>query len=214
MSTSLAAQDERCTWTHYRSWPDDKRWQIIDGDAYALSAAPATRHQKLQSRLTAAFEGFLHGKPCDVYPAPTDLKLSETDVVQPDLMVVCDQEQVKVTHIEGPPTLVVEILSPSTESLDRGRKLDLYARSGVAEVWLVRPYPALLEIYLLDSDVYRRHSAFSRKDTFRSPTFPELELDLDALFDLPVSREEKIDMVREGRPPYPSPAPGTSTTGT
>jgi len=68
---------------------------------------------------------------CPVYPAPMDLKLSDRDVVQPDILVVCDPKQIKKTHVEGPPFLLIEILSFSTLLHDRGRKLELYARSGV-----------------------------------------------------------------------------------
>ena len=97
---------------------------------------------------------------------------------------------------------MIEILSPSTENLDRGRKLDLYARSGVTEVWLVRPYPALIEIFLLRDGAYVRAHAFIREQPFKSPTFPDLELNLDTLFDFPIPPEERIDVVKEGRPPY------------
>jgi Uma2 family endonuclease len=202
MAATHAAKRDRYTWHDYRSWPDDDRWQVIDGEAYAMTAAPATRHQKLLVRLAAALETFLQGKSCEVYPAPTDLKLSDVDIVQPDLMVVCEPDKVRSTHVEGPPTLVVEILSPSTAALDRGRKLDLYAASGVKEVWLVTPYPSLIEIFVLDRNVYRRAHAFTRDQPFRCPAFPGLNIDLDALFDLPIPPEERIDVVKEGRPPY------------
>ena len=202
MSSNAARKRHPLTWRDYRSWPDDERWEMIGGEAYAMSAAPATRHQKLLVRLAATFEDFLRGKPCEVYPAPTDLKLSESDVVQPDLLVVCDPDQVKPTHVEGPPALVIEILSPSTVLLDRGRKLDLYAASGVKEVWLVTPYPALIEIFTLDCATYRRTRAITREDSFTCPGFPDLALDLQALFDLPIPPEEQIDIVRECPPPY------------
>jgi len=202
MSNARAIKDNRYTWEDYRSWPDSERWELIDGEAYAMSPAPATRHQKLLIRLASAFEIFLRGKPCEVFPAPTDLKLSDTDVVQPDLLVVCEPDKIKPTHIEGPPTLVIEILSPSTELLDRGRKLDLYATNGVKEVWLVTPYPSLIEIFVLDNGTYRRIHAFTREQTFHCPSFPALQLDLNALFDLPLAPEERINVVREGHPPY------------
>jgi Uma2 family endonuclease len=202
MSGMPAQRHDRYTWDDYRSWPDSERWQIVDGEAYAMSPAPATRHQQLVVRLARQWGNFLEGKPCEVYPAPTDLKLSETDIVQPDLLVVCEREKVKPTHIEGPPTLVIEVLSPSTQVLDRGRKLDLYAASGVREVWLVAPYPPLLEILLLGGSTYRRLHAFTRGQTFQCPSFPELRLDLEALFDLPVAPEERLEVVKEGHPPY------------
>jgi len=202
MRTSVAIKHDPFTWADYRSWPDDERWQIIDGEAYAMSPAPTTRHQTLVSRLNRHWANFLDGKRCQVYPAPTDLKLSDVDVVQPDLLVVCEPDKVKATHIEGPPTLVIEILSPSTELLDRGRKLDLYAASGVKEVWLVTPYPSLIEIFVLKGGSYRRAHAFTREQPFQCPSFPELKLDLNALFDLPIAPEERIDVVKERRPPY------------
>ena len=79
-----------------------------------------------------------------------DSGLSEEDIVQPDLIVVCDANRIKPTHIEGPPTLVIEVLSPSTQAYDRVRKLRLFAASGVQEVWLVTPHPSLVEVLTLD----------------------------------------------------------------
>jgi Uma2 family endonuclease len=195
------------TWDDYRSWNDGQRWEVVRGEAYAMTPAPRTRHQKVQQEFSRQLGNFFLNRPCDIYPAPTDVKLSEEDVVQPDLVVVCDPEQVKSTHIEGPPALVVEILSPSTEALDRGRKMDLYARCGIREVWLVTPYPRLLEVYLLADNAYRlvhTYSEYARNEVFGSPTFPELELDLEKLFDFPIPPEERIEMVREGHPPYGS----------
>jgi Uma2 family endonuclease len=214
MKAALAVKQNAWTWQDYRSWPDSERWQIVGGEAYAMSPAPATRHQLLAGRLNRQWGNFLDGKPCEVYPAPTDLKLSETDIVQPDLMVVCDRNQVRPTHIEGPPSLVIEILSPSTEALDRGRKLDLYAASGVKEIWLVTPHPALIEIFMPERGMLHRACAFTRTQAFRSPSFPDLELDLEALFDLPLTPEERLDVVRESCPPpyaaQPNPAPSPS----
>ena len=92
MRTSLAIKHDRFTWADYRSWPDDERWQIIDGEAYAMSPAPTTRHQMLVTRLTRHWANLLDGKRCQVYPVPTDLKLSDVDVVQPDLLVVCEPD--------------------------------------------------------------------------------------------------------------------------
>jgi Uma2 family endonuclease len=203
MSQPQSTTAPRFTWTDYQTWPSDQRWEIVGGEAYAMSPAPSTRHQKLLMRLAANLEHFFAGRPCEVYPAPTDVKLSETDVVQPDLVVVCDPTHVHPTHIEGPPALVIEILSPSTEHLDRGRKLDLYAASGVQEVWLISPWPALMELFVLDGGAYRRLHAFTQTDPFQSPSFPELTCDLATLFDLPITpEEEQLRIVREAPPTF------------
>ncbi len=149
MQNRSLAVKENFTWDDYCSWPDDERWEIIDGESFAMSPAPILRHQMISIELSAQMQIQFRGKKCKVFVAPTDVKLSEYDVVQPDLLVVCDKNKMKRTHIEGAPTLIIEILSPSTSIHDRMHKMNLYAASGVKEVWLVTPYPALVEVYLL-----------------------------------------------------------------
>ena len=167
-----------------------------------MTPAPSTRHQRIQWSLTVALDGYFRDHTCQAFAAPTDVKLSEEDVVQPDIIVVCDPDQVKRTHIEGAPTLVVEILSPSTAAFDRARKMQLYARCGVKEVWLVTPYPWLAEVYALAGDSYRLAAAYERTDTLVSVAFPDLSVTLAGIFDYPIDPGEEIQMVKEGRPPY------------
>jgi Uma2 family endonuclease len=189
-------------WDDYQTWPDEQRWEIIEGEVYDMTPAPAPRHQRVLKRLCGLLDRYLEGKPCEVLPAPIDVKLSEEDIVLPDLIVVCSPEQIKRTHVEGAPTLVVEILSESTALHDRTRKLRLYARSGVREVWLVTPYPWLAEVLLLDGISYRLAGNYTRTDLLTSPTFPDLRMDLGTVFDFPLDPGEAMQMVREGHPPY------------
>jgi Uma2 family endonuclease len=193
---------ERFTWRDYRSWSDDERWEIIGGEAFAMTPAPILRHQRIVTELNRQMANAFLDKPCSVFVSPTDVKLSEEDVVQPDLLVVCDESKMKRTHIEGVPTLVVEVLSPSTVAFDRVRKLRLYAVSGVQEVWLVTPYPHTVEVFALDGDEYRLAGVYGKEDTLTSRRFSELTIDLDRLFDFPIEPGERIEMVKEGRPPY------------
>lgn len=169
-----------------------------------MTPSPADRHQVLCANLAAAMVPFFRDGPCRVLVAPMDVKLSEEDVVQPDLLVVCDPAQFK-GHIEGPPTLVVEILSPSTERHDRVRKLRLYARYGVSEYWIARPHPAVLEVLTLDAGSYRVHATYDATDTLESPAFPGLKLPLHDVFDLPIPPEERVQEIRESHPPYAHP---------
>ena len=201
MSGSAAAR-KLYDWNDYRTWPDDRRWEIVGGEAFAMSPAPQPRHQMILSRLNRLWDEYLDGRPCRVMPAPIDVRLSDKNIVQPDLIVVCRPDQIKRTHIEGAPTLVIEILSESTALYDRTLKRRLYARSGVKEVWLVTPYPWLVEVLLLDGESYRIAGAYTKTDTLTSPTFPDLALDLSAIFDFPLDPGEEIEMVHEGRPPY------------
>ena len=128
----MVPQKRPLTFEDYRSWPDDTRWELIDGQPYAMSS-PSTLHQELSTSLILALTPFFRSRGCKLFHAPMDVKLSEHDVVQPDLLVACDPKQIRATHIEGPPRLVVEILSPSTLRHDRVRKLNLYARAGVGQ---------------------------------------------------------------------------------
>ena len=189
-------------WDDYRSWPDDQRWEVIAGEAFAMTPAPMPRHQLILSKLNRLWDEYLDNKPCMVLPSPIDVKLSDEDVVQPDLVVVCEREKITRTHVEGVPTLVVEILSESTALYDRTRKLRLYARSGVKEVWLVTPYPWLVEVLLLDGASYRIAGTYTRADQLESPTFPDLRIALEKVFDFPLEPGEEIGMVKEGHPPY------------
>lgn len=190
----------KASWTDYQSWDDDRRWEIIDGHPYAMTA-PRVSHQMVCGELHALLHAHFKGRNCRVFLSPIDVRLSEHDVVQPDLVIVCDRSQILDTHIEGPPALVVEILSPTTQRHDRVRKLHLYARFGVTEYWILQPYPALAEVLSLDGAGYRIAGAYTDSDRLVSRLFPELTLDLSDVF-LP-SGEETIEEIRESPPPFP-----------
>lgn len=130
-------QPHRYTWSDYQTWPEGERWEIIGGIAYNMCPAPTTRHQQVTGRLYSRLEFALAGKRCTPFIAPTDVKFSEEDVVQPDVLVVCDPSKITPSHIEGAPDLVAEVLSPSTASKDYREKFDLYQRYGVREYLLV-----------------------------------------------------------------------------
>ncbi len=160
--------------------------------------APSTLHQQISMGLGSALNLHFRGRTCRVFAAPTDVRLSEHDVAQPDLMVVCDKAQIQEGHIDGPPTLVAEILSPSSLRHDRIRKSRLYAACGVKEYWIVNPSPAMVEVYLLDGQTYRLQAGYTEKDTLLSPTFPDLAVELAEVFP-----DEEVDEVRESAaPPY------------
>ena len=173
---------ERYTWADYMSWPDDVRFEILDGEALAM-APPTTWHQEISDNLVALFREKLRGKPRRAYSSPIGVKLSDSDAFEPDLAVVCDRDQMKGSHIEGAPSLVVEILSPSTEAYDRHTKLPRYAHFGVQEVWFIRPQPAIVEVFWLDGESYRVAGIYRPPELLVSLGFPGLELPLDDVFD-------------------------------
>nr|XP_061803731.1 uncharacterized protein slr1290-like [Nerophis lumbriciformis] len=194
-------RQQQWTWDDYRTWNDDQRWELIASEPYCMSPSPTSRHQAIALDLGAWMAQHFKDKTCRPLISPMDVKLSDHDVVQPDLLVVCNPSQIRPTHIEGAPALVVEILSPSSTRHDRVRKLGLYARSGVSEYWLIQPYPALVEVLQLDGEGYRIAGVYTEADRLQSPSFPELTLDLAEIFTLPVLPEELIDEVRESAPP-------------
>ena len=138
---------ERFTYRHYRTWPDEERWELIDGQAWAMSPAPLTRHQRLSRGFFALLANFLAGKPCEAFYAPFDVLLPEGDedddevetVVQPDIVVYCDRTKLTRAGARGAPDLAVEILSPSTSRKDQKEKFDLYENRGVREYWVLDP---------------------------------------------------------------------------
>lgn len=189
-------------WNDYKGWDDGQRWELIGGEAFCMSPAPSVRHQAVVGRLFGQLLQDFQGKPCEPFVAPVDVRLSTKDVVQPDILVICDQSKILDSHIEGPPDLVVEVISPSSVRHDRIRKLRLYAEHGVREYWLVQPYPAMIEVLELAGEHYRVAGAYTDAETLRSPTFTGLEIDLSTVFTLPVPVEKQIDEVRESAPPY------------
>ena len=185
------------TWADYRAWPDDERWEIVEGEAYAMSPAPTVRHQQIVGALFHALMTHFAGRKCKPFVAPIDVKLDDLNVVQPDLIVVCRKEQIQRTHVEGAPTLVIEVLSPATVLHDRAVKLPLYARHGVSEVWLVTPFPHTVEVFVLDGKEYRLAGVWRKEEALRSRTFPDLSVGLAPVFDFPLEPGEEPPVVRE-----------------
>jgi Uma2 family endonuclease len=180
-TSSKLARMTRATFADYLTWDDDQRWEIIDGQPYAMSS-PTTLHQALVTEFLMTLGAHFKDKPCRVLPSPLDVKLSDHDVVQPDLLVVCRPEQITRSHIDGAPQLVVEILSSSSLRHDRVRKLNLYGRSGVGEYWLITPDPFIVEVLHNREGVFTTVGAYTEADTLLSPSFPEIRIDLGEIF--------------------------------
>ncbi len=183
MSGAALKLDERYSWSDYCGWPDGERWEIIGGTAFDMSPAPTFRHQAIAGELYLQFANAFRGKKCKVYFAPADIKLSDEDVVQPDVFVVCETDRIKRTHLEGAPTLVIEILSPSTAKKDRTLKMDLYAVSGVKEYWVVDPEVNTVEVLELVGGSYRLAGTYGVGDEAKSVVFAGLGVDLKMVFE-------------------------------
>ena len=152
------------TYADYLTWPENVRYEIIDGIAYLMAPAPARVHQEFVGDLYHQVRTALDGAPCRAYIAPFDVRLPRADeddarvdtVVQPDLLVVCDPAKLDERGMRGAPNWVVEVLSPATAAHDQTVKLAAYERAGVPEVWLVHPTDRTVTIYRLDGAAYGR----------------------------------------------------------
>lgn len=192
MGLPLRKTEQHFTYKDYRQWPDDERWELIDGVAYNMCAAPALRHQGASTELGYMIRNFLDGKPCRVFAAPVDVffpplhQMDEDEVdtvVQPDLVVVCDPDKLREKGIWGAPDLAVEILSPSTSRKDQREKFDLYQRSGVKEYWVVDPRGHWLQQYVLGPDgTYLPEITFDRTGTMECQVLPGLVIDVSLIW--------------------------------
>jgi len=161
----LAQRDtEHHTYGDYLGWPDDVRYELIDGVAYLMAPAPTLAHQDVVGEVYRQLANALTDRPCRVYVAPVDVRLpkaneADTDidtVVQPDVLVLCDPTKADRRGLRGAPDLVVEVLSPGTASHDHVRKRRVYERAGVREYWLVHPIDRMVIIYRLEDRQFGR----------------------------------------------------------
>lgn len=189
---SETGQDKsRFTYGDYLEWPDDERWELIDGVPYNMTPAPSRRHQQMSGELVRQIGNFLRDHNCEGYAAPFDVRLPEADeldedvtnVVQPDIVVVCDVDKLDDRGCRGAPDFIIEIVSPSTAAKDQIEKPALYERSGVKEYWVVHPTDNLVTIRLLQQDGrYGVPVILEGKGCVEVRTLPGLLLDLNRVF--------------------------------
>lgn len=140
---------------HARTDTDDgRRWELIDGELF-VTPSPVPGHQRVVVRLAAALEA--HGGGLLVLVAPTDVRVDEQTVVQPDVVVFESQHAALVDPESAPsiglvPDIAVEVSSPSTRRLDIVHKRQLYERSGVAEYWFVDRQAEVVDVYAFGTD--------------------------------------------------------------
>ncbi len=139
------------TYSDYLRW--EGRWEIIEGIAFDMSPMPSPMHQKLASRLNTIFQNNIDKANChcQVYQ-PIDLKISENTVVNPDLLIICDE--VTEQYYDKPPSLVVEVISPSSRLKDTITKFDLYQNFGVPYFIIVDNDDQSIKIYHLVNGQY------------------------------------------------------------
>ncbi|MBR1761227.1 MAG: Uma2 family endonuclease [Schwartzia sp.] len=132
------------------AYRDEPFAEKINGQTILMSPSPAVSHNRIAGNIYSIFRQFLKGKKhCVPFFDGVDVHLDDDNVFIPDVMIVCDRNKIKHNGIYGAPDLVVEILSPSTLTRDRGVKKAVYERAGVREYWIVDPLAQSVEVYHL-----------------------------------------------------------------
>ena len=175
----------------------EHRYERIDGIIY-LQASPSFTHQKIVMAINDVFRAYFNThEHCDAFAAPLDIELirqpirlkrdvdaDDINIVQPDIVVLCDYQDYidEKDRYRGTPTLVVEVLSPSTSGRDRIRKLSLYLESGIGEYWIVDPSGKKITVFAFRDFDLLSEQEFSSGSQASSYMFPGLETCVDRLF--------------------------------
>lgn len=165
------------TYKDYEALPaDGRRYELHEGEL-SVTLTPSPQHQRISGNLHRVLWQHIKAQGLgEILFAPLDVILGETTVVQPDL-VYLDTTRLPLVSgrgIEGPPTLVVEILSPATTLIDRGAKRQLYARYGVPYYWIVDPEARAIEAYILSEGSYQLSGRAAGPEAASLPPFPDL----------------------------------------
>lgn len=177
------------TYGEYCTWPEDSRYELVDGRAYLMAPAPSRAHQDLVLELARQISDQIEGSSCRVYIAPFDVRLprgSETDaaidtVVQPDLSIVCGEGKLDDRGCRGAPDWILEVVSPSTAAHDQILKRDLYERHGVREYWIVHPTDRLVIVYRSQASGYGKPLVQELVGVLPSTAVSDVRIDLDRL---------------------------------
>ncbi|MFZ5951388.1 MAG: Uma2 family endonuclease [Candidatus Rifleibacteriota bacterium] len=201
MVGSAKKKQNRYSYADYLNWGDEKRCEIINGEIYDMTA-PSILHQSISMELGRQLANFFIDRPCRVFTAPVDVTLDKKSkkndeiftVVQPDIMVVCDEKKIEEQRVVGAPDLIIEIISPSTAAKDNITKKALYEKAGVMEFWLVSPTDRITRVYRLEKDgLFGRESIYDDQAKIDIALFAGLSIDCRRVF----PKQPEIKRVKE-----------------
>ena len=182
-------QDHGYTYRDYLQWPDEVRYELIDGEAIMMAPAPALAHQDIVGEIYHQLRQQMDPHRCRPLIAPIDVRLpgpgvadddSDT-VVQPDVFIVCDPSKLDRRGVRGAPDWIAEVLSPATAAHDQIVKRRIYERAGVGEYWLVHPVERTVTLYRLIDGSYHKPDIFELQGTTTLQTLPALSIAWDKL---------------------------------
>ncbi|WP_199615931.1 Uma2 family endonuclease [Paenibacillus alkalitolerans] len=177
-------KEQPVTYEVYAAMPEDgQRYEIVDGVLEMLSPGPSTSHQAVGGELEYVLKQSCKSDYV-IYDAPLDVILSETDVRQPDIIMIHRSRLHILTPrgVEGVPDLVVEIVSPGSRKRDKVDKLKTYAKYGVAEYWIVDPDARTMEQFVLRDGSFELHNLFEGDDPVTSDKLPCVRFIISDIF--------------------------------
>ena len=178
---------------------DNRDYEVLNGEIIYMTPRPVPNHNTVIVNLSIIFGNYLRGKKCRVFSDGVDVYLDEKNNVIPDLMIACNRDIIKSNGIYGAPDLIVEVLSPSTATNDKGYKKDLYEKFCVKEYWIIDILSKSIDVYLLKDGKYVLDLVYSIypdyilekmadddkqkvQTKFRTSLFDDLIIDLEDVF--------------------------------
>ncbi len=178
----MKVKEKVWTYRDYLGLNDDKRYEVINGRLYEMPA-PTPWHQGILGNLYLILRNHVRSKGI-VFLSPIDVILSETLVVQPDLVFISkDKKDMIKDRIYGSPDLVIEVVSPTSYYRDRYEKFKIYEKAGIKEYWLVYPGERAIEVWVLKEGKYELYSIASSEGKVKSKVLKGFEIDLKEVFD-------------------------------
>lgn len=181
----LTAEKKVYTYRDYEKLPEGAPYQLIKGELI-MSPSPVPYHQRISKRLEYLIYEYAekNKKLGEVFDAPIDVYLEETEVYQPDIIFISKERShiIGEKKIEGAPDLVIEILSPSSAYYDLRHKMTMYAKHGVREYWIVDPEERSIEVYENRDGHFHMLEKGKEKEVIHSKVIPGLEISLDEIF--------------------------------
>ena len=184
-------KNEHYTYADYLTWPDEERWEIIEGAAYDMTPAPSTRHQEISANFVIETGSMLRGLQCKIFAAPFDVRFPKDSasvndreidsVVQPDISIICDELKLDEKGCLGAPDLIIEILSKSAIK-DFNIKFKLYEKHQVKEYWIVSPEEQEVSVYKHENNRYELQRIYEKDETIIFGIDKSFKIDLNSIF--------------------------------
>lgn len=179
--------NKKSTYQDYLELPEEPgyRYEILEG-VLVKDPSPNVIHQRVSRRLQRILEDYfwVTDSQGEIFNAPLDVTFQDITVVQPDIFYISGKQKeiVKDVRIDGPPTLIVEVLSPSSQRKDRLQKMRIYQKTQVQHYWIISPEEKTMECFSLQEGLYALVASGMDEDVVEHPVFSGLSIALKDLW--------------------------------